>query len=293
VCSNQCGTGIVTTGGTESDRMNCNVTCGYTDNEQKYADHVASSCVRICPAGTVAKIDTNSTEDDKTDDVGDCTPCTNGHFADHDANECRSTGAECPAGSAAESADTDDDSVDDQFDCSGMCPNDAFPDKRLWDPAAVSGAGGLGECVGTCPNSGQMPLGVYRVCGTCGVDANNVQTFVDHATYKCVSVCPAGFIATNDDKGTSDLADDTFDCTACAGSNFADHAANACVEACPAGSHGDDDTKDCVVCGKDENEMQLYADHEEEKCVLKSDCPTQDTDGNNTIQDDNTHDCGN
>ena len=59
---------------------------------------------------------------------------------------------------------------------------------------------GLGECVGTCPNSGQMPLGVYRVCGTCGVDANNVQTFVDHATYKCVSVCPAGFIATNDDK---------------------------------------------------------------------------------------------
>ena len=59
---------------------------------------------------------------------------------------------------------------------------------------------GLGECVGTCPNSGQMPLGVYRVCGTCGVDANNVQTFVDHATYKCVSVCPAGFIATTDDK---------------------------------------------------------------------------------------------
>ena len=92
---------------------------------------------------------------------------------------------------------------------------------------------------------------------------------------------------------TSDLADDTFDCTTCAGSNFADHAANACVEKCPAGSRGDDGTKDCVVCGKDENEMQLYADHEEEKCVLKSDCPTQDSDGNNRIQDDNTHDCGN
>lgn len=288
ICKAQCGAGVVTNDGSDADRMNCNVTCGYENNQQTYADHKENSCVDICPAGTVAKTDTNSTTDDRTDDVGDCTACTGGHFANHNSNQCRSAGTDCPAGSTATETDTDADGVNDVFDCKASCPIadlGAASSKRLWDP--VSSA-----CVADCSNAAHTPIGTYRVCMTCAVNGNNKQTFADQIASACVEQCPVGAVAVSDDKGTSDLADDTFECTACDVGKFSDQAIDSCVDDCSGGSYEDDATNGCTVCGRDDRDMQLYADHDGKQCVLRSDCPNQDANDQDLVIDDGTHDCG-